>query len=370
MAERKEGILLLEDGRIFVGKSFGYTGNKVGEVVFNTSMTGYQEALTDPSYCEQILVMTTAHVGNTGVNSEDVESHKCFVHGFVARNFSKNPSNHRSEQDLNSYLIDQNIPALEDIDTRSLVRHLRNCGAMRGVISTDGKSIAELQQILETYPGMVNRELATQVASDSVYVAHNPSQPRFRVNLIDGGCKQNIIRLLQDANCFVRVVPIDADIETWKQDCDLIFLSNGPGDPASLQEPIQKIAALSGTIPMAGICLGHQLMCLALGAKSFKLPFGHRGSNHPTLEFERGIVEISSQNHGFCIEEESLRSTGAEITHINLNDGTVAGFHHRGKNMIGVQFHPEAAPGPHDAQHLLTEKFLSIIPQLQTTITN
>jgi carbamoyl-phosphate synthase small subunit len=363
MVERKEGILLLEDGRVFQGKSFGSVGTKVGEVVFNTSMTGYQEALTDPSYCEQILVMTTSHVGNTGVNREDVESRRCFVHGFIARHFSKNPSNHRSEQDLNTYLVQQKIPAIEDIDTRSLVRHLRDRGSMKGVISTDGTKIEALQKQLEAYPGMVNRDLATDVASQDVYVAHSPSKPRFRVNLIDGGCKTNIIRLLKKANCLVRVVPIHASLEEWQRDCDLIFLSNGPGDPASLQEPIQKIAALSGKIPMAGICLGHQLMCLALGAKSFKLPFGHRGSNHPTLEFERGIVEISSQNHGFCIEEESLKETGAEITHINLNDKTVAGFHHREKRMIGVQFHPEASPGPHDAQHLLTERFLSIIPK-------
>ena len=363
MTERTEGVLLLEDGRTFRGKSFGFIGSKVGEVVFNTSMTGYQEALTDPSYCEQILLMTTSHVGNTGVNQEDEESRRCFVHGFIARHFSKNPTNHRREQDLESYLIEQKVPALEDIDTRSLVRHLRDRGAMKGVISTDGTSIEELQKQLDTYPGMVNRDLATDVAVQEIFIANAPQKPRFRINVIDGGCKANIIRLLTEARCFVRVVPIHASVEEWQRDCDLIFLSNGPGDPSSLQEPIQKISQLSGKIPMAGICLGHQLMCLALGAKSFKLPFGHRGSNHPTLEFKRGIVEISSQNHGFCIEEESLKETGAEITHINLNDKTVAGFHHKEKRMIGVQFHPEASPGPHDSQHLLTERFLSIIPQ-------
>ncbi|MBM76558.1 MAG: carbamoyl phosphate synthase small subunit [Proteobacteria bacterium] len=346
---------------MFKGQAFGHSGTRVGEVVFNTAMTGYQEALTDPSYTEQILIMTTAHVGNTGINYEDPESQSCTVSGFIARKFTKIPSNHRSQKNLEDYLRQEEIPALEGIDTRALVRHLRDKGAMKGALSTDGTPIEELHNLINKWPGMSGRALAQEVEIEDSKIVNNPQNPSLKVNLIDGGCKTNIPRLLISANCFVRQIPISASPEAWKKDCDLVFFSNGPGDPAALSAIIDNIKTLHGKIPLVGICLGHQLLALSLGAKSFKLPFGHRGLNHPVIDHTSGRVEISSQNHGFCIDESSLKACGAEITHHNLNDNTVAGFWHKDLNIMGIQFHPEAAPGPHDSQHLLVERFLSIV---------
>jgi carbamoyl-phosphate synthase small subunit len=352
------GILLLDDGRTFAGDGFGAKATKVGEVVFNTAMTGYQEALTDPSYCEQILVMTYPHIGNTGVNTEDPESERIWVSGFVGRHFSRLHSSHRAEEGLERYLRNAGIPALHGIDTRALVRHIRDKGAMRGAISTDGTPIDQLKRMLSEWPGMEGRALATEVCTEKSYVEHSPEAPRMKVNLIDGGCKLNIIRLLKEANCHIRVVPITAPAEKWTEDCDLVFLSNGPGDPASLTGPISTLKKVIGVKPATGICLGHQLLALALGAKTYKLPFGHRGANHPVKDLETGRVEITSQNHGFCVDRDSLEGTGAAVTHLNLNDETVAGLVHEGKRVKGVQFHPEACPGPHDSAHLLLEGFL------------
>jgi carbamoyl-phosphate synthase small subunit len=354
----QEGILLLEDGTIFRGRAFGATTNKVGEVVFNTAMTGYQEALTDPSYAEQILVMTYPHIGNTGINSEDVESERLWVSGFVARRFQKSPSNFRSEQTLEQYLISNNIPGIEYLDTRALVRKLRDVGAMKGVLSTSGQPIEVLQEQLRNWGGMVGRNLAEEVCGDSIKIVHKPNNSVATVNVIDSGCKNNIVRLLSQANCTVRTVPITASKESWTADCDFIFLSNGPGDPASLTDAIEKIKALIGTKPILGICLGHQLLSLAIGAKTFKLAFGHRGINHPVRDEDTGRVEISSQNHGFCVDPESLKTSGAEVTHWNLNDHTVAGIRHQEKMIMGVQFHPEACPGPNDSAHWVIEKGL------------
>jgi carbamoyl-phosphate synthase small subunit len=353
-----KGILLLEDGRVFEGQGFGATTSKVGEVVFNTAMTGYQEALTDPSYCEQILLMTYPHIGNTGVNDDDPESARVWVNGFIAKRFTQKPSNHRSEKPLEQYLIEQNTPALQGIDTRALVRHIRTKGAMKGVISTDGSTVEELQQQLQQWPGMEGRALATEVCTSESFSLPSPAHPRARVNLIDGGCKKNILRLLLQANCQVRVVPITAKREDWIKDCDFIFLSNGPGDPAALREPINTLSSIIGHKPIVGICLGHQLLALALGAKTYKLRFGHRGANHPVLDVETNRVEITSQNHGFCVDEKSLVEIGACVTHINLNDQTVAGLRHEEKRVLGVQFHPEACPGPHDSAHLVLERYL------------
>lgn len=331
----REGILLLEDGTQFKGRAFGASGTKVGEVVFNTAMSGYQEALTDPSYAEQILIMTYPHIGNTGVNSDDVESERVWVHGFVAKRFQRTPSNCRSEQSLEDYLIENHIPSLEQIDTRALVRHLRDKGAMKGVISTNGASIADLQAQLDAWGGMVGRNLAEEVCGDTIEVVHTPAQPIATVNVIDAGCKNNIVRLLSSANCRVRVVPITATASEWTHDCDFVFLSNGPGDPAALTEAIGKLQSIIGNKPILGICLGHQLLALALGASTFKLPFGHRGINHPIRDEDTGRVEISSQNHGFCVEATSLEATGAKVTHWNLNDKTVAGLRHEDENGDG-----------------------------------
>lgn len=358
MGQFQEGVLLLEDGTVYKGRAFGAKTHKVGEVVFNTAMSGYQEALTDPSYAEQILVMTYPHIGNTGVNPEDIESDRLWVHGFIAKRFQDTPSNHRSTQSLEEYLIENQIPSLHGIDTRSLVRHLRDKGAMKGVICTDGTDMTTLQAQMNDWGGMVGRNLGEEVCATESYIAYSPKTPRATVNVIDAGCKRNIVRLLKSADCKVRVVPITADQTEWVQDCDFLFLSNGPGDPASLTNAIEKIKSSFGQKPILGICLGHQLLSLALGAKTYKLPFGHRGINHPVRDEDTGRVEISSQNHGFCVDRESLLKSGAEITHINLNDNTVAGMRHQGLKVMGVQFHPEACPGPNDSAHWVIEKGL------------
>ena len=358
MGQFQEGVLLLEDGTVYKGRAFGAKTHKVGEVVFNTAMSGYQEALTDPSYAEQILVMTYPHIGNTGINKDDVESDRLWVHGFVAKRFQDVPSNHRSTQSLEDYLIANNIPSLQGIDTRALVRHLRDKGAMKGVLCTDNTDINTLKELMNEWGGMVGRNLAEEVCGSETRIVHSPATPRATVNVIDAGCKNNIVRLLNSANCKVRVVPITAPREEWIADCDFIFLSNGPGDPASLTDAIEKIKATLGKKPILGICLGHQLLSLALGAQTFKLPFGHRGINHPVRDEDTGRVEISSQNHGFCVEKESLVAAGAEITYVNLNDNTVAGMRHSELRVMGVQFHPEACPGPNDSAHWVIHKGL------------
>lgn len=352
------GVLLLEDGRSFTGEAFGAQATRVGEVVFNTAMTGYQEVLTDPSYHEQIVTMTVPHVGNTGVNSEDPESSRVWAAGFIARDFSRMHSNHRAEESLDRYLRRAGVPGMHGIDTRALVRHVRDKGAMKAVISTDGTSAAELYERLRAWPGMDGRALAGEVCVSEGHVAHDPPSPRCRVTVVDGGVKTNILRLLAEANCKVTVQPITASASTWTDGADLLFFSNGPGDPAALVGPVGEIKSLLGKIPMVGICLGHQLLGLGMGATTYKLPFGHRGANHPVRDEETGRVEITSQNHGFCVDRAGVEAAGGVVTHINLNDKTVSGFKHDDLRIMGVQFHPEASPGPHDSAHLVLDRYL------------
>ncbi len=352
--------LLLEDGRSFEGEAYGAAATRVGEIVFNTAMTGYQEVLTDPSYTEQIVVMTTAQVGNYGMNAADAESAAIHPAGFVAREFSRTSSNHTSEQGLDESLIAAGVPAIHDIDTRALVRHIRSRGAMRAGITPVAMSEDALRQRILAWPGMEGRALATEVGTPVRYTFYTANVERARIHVLDGGVKRNQLRLFAKAGCTVEVFPANTPAEVLADGADAIFLSNGPGDPAALPGMIATVRSLLGKKPLLGVCLGHQLLGLALGADTFKLRFGHRGGNHPVRDAETGRIEITSQNHGFCVDPRGIERVGGRVTHVNLNDGTLEGFSHADLRIACVQFHPEAMPGPRDSEHLLTERFLNV----------
>jgi carbamoyl-phosphate synthase small subunit len=353
MSESKMAILILEDGRTFRGQSFGAEGETFGEMVFNTSMTGYQEILTDPSYAGQIVCMTYPHIGNYGVNEEDTESRRPWVEGFVVREASKVASNWRATETLDSYLKRNKIVGIEHIDTRALVRHIRDKGAMRAAISSvdlDEKSL--LEKVL-TSPEMTNRELASTVTIDESFDFPAEREEKFHVVAFDFGVKTNSLREFSKFGCKITVVPA----ETSAQDVlnlkpDGIFLSNGPGDPSSMKTVVAEIKKLTETsIPMFGICLGHQILGQVFGGSTYKLKFGHRGGNQPIKDLTTGKIEIASHNHGFAVEADSLPPE-VEITHVNLNDETVAGLRHKSLPVFSVQYHPESAPGPHDSEYL------------------
>lgn len=352
-------ILLLEDGRSFVGEAFGALVTRVGEAVFNTAMTGYQEVLTDPSYAEQVVAMTYPHIGNTGVNETDPESDRVHVAGFIVRSLTRSPSSWRSEGGLHQYLKKHGVPGIQGIDTRALVRHLRDKGAMRCALSTDGTEIGALQERLADWPGMAGRALARELTCDKAWVYADPPSPTLRISVVDGGLKRNILRLLAEAGCYVRVHPITDAAAAWADGVDAVLFSNGPGDPAALPEVVTEIRTLLGKTPMLGICLGHQLLGLAIGATTYKLKFGHRGANQPVRDLRTGLVEITSQNHGFAVDRASLEAAGGQVTHLHLNDNTISGFQHADHRVFAVQYHPESCPGPHDSRALIVDGFLA-----------
>lgn len=372
--EATPALLVLADGTVYHGYSFGATGTAVGEVVFNTGMTGYQEVLTDPSYCGQIVTFTYPELGNTGVNLEDEESARPQVKGAIARNITYRPSNWRSTQSLPAYLREHGIPGIYGLDTRALTRQIRACGAMNGGLSTEILEPSELLRLVQAAPKMAGLNLVKEVTAPAVYEWSEPTSPHWEfrpqegtegetltVVAIDFGVKRNILRRLASYGCRVIVVPANTPpAEILNYNPDGIFLSNGPGDPAAVQEGIAtaKVLLEAGK-PTFGICMGHQILGLSLGAETFKLKFGHRGLNQPAGL--RQQVEITSQNHGFAITEESL-SPEIEITHLNLNDRTVAGLQHKTLPFFSVQYHPEASPGPHDADYLF-EKFVKLMQE-------
>jgi carbamoyl-phosphate synthase small subunit len=359
--------LALEDGTVFTGRSFGGQGEAFGEVVFNTSMTGYQEVLTDPSYRGQLVTMTYPLIGNYGINSEDIESARPQVEGFIVRELARIPSNFRSDRSLDTYLAENRVIGLEGIDTRALVRRLRVRGAMTGVLSTTDLDDASLVNKARTSPNIVGRDLVREVVPERPFAWHEGFTSAFSSTLLPGrpathhvvaldfGMKWNILRCLVQVGCKVTVLPGTAKAEdVLAQRPDGIFLSNGPGDPAPLAYAIQTIRDLAGKCPIFGICLGHQLMGLALGAQTFKLKFGHRGANQPVLNRQTDKVEITTQNHGFAVQVDTM-PRDLEPTHINLNDGTLEGMRHRRWPMFSVQYHPEASAGPHDSSYLFEE---------------
>ena len=371
-------ILALEDGTVFEGRSFGASAERSGEVVFNTALTGYQEVFTDPSYSGQIVILTNPQIGNYGTSVEDNEAPRPHIEGLVVREFSSMASNWRSDAEANTFLSRHGIPVVSDLDTRSLVRHLRTRGVMRGVLSSVSSDARKLVEKARGIPSMAGLDLASRVSTAERYEWDKPVEPcspseflarppeaTHHVVAYDFGIKQNILRRLVQVGCRVTVVPAltsAEDVLALKPDG--IFLSNGPGDPEPLQTQVGNIRKLIGKKPVFGICLGHQLLGLAVGGKTYKLKFGHRGANHPVRNEITKKVEITSHNHGFAVDPDSLNLNEVEITHMNLNDGTLEGFRHRKEPVFCVQYHPEAAPGPHDS-HYLFDEFVKLMSGAQ-----
>ncbi len=361
-------ILALEDGRIFRGEGYGASGECSGEVVFNTSLTGYQEIFTDPSYAGQIVVLTNPQIGNYGTNAADAEAKRPYIEGLVVREFSSVSSNWRSEQVADEYLERYNVPVISEIDTRALVRHLRTHGVMRGVISTVDTDEASLVARARAIPRMDGTDLAAVVSTKDRYEWTNPAldalgragaavpESDLHVVAYDYGIKSNILHMLGEQGCRVTVVPAKTSADdTLALAPDGVFLSNGPGDPEPLTYANQTIRELAGKTPIFGICLGHQLIGQALGGRTFKLKFGHHGGNHPVKQLSTGRVEITSQNHNYAVDPDSINQNEVELTHINLNDNTLEGLRHRTMPLLSVQYHPEASPGPHDSHYLFQD---------------
>jgi carbamoyl-phosphate synthase small subunit len=372
----EQAVLALEDGTVFEGTSVGAPVERSGEVVFNTAITGYQEIFTDPSYSGQIVVLTNPQIGNYGANAADSEAGIPHIEGLVVREISPVASNWRADNKAESFLAQHGIPVIAEVDTRKLVRLLRERGAMRGVIAVGNRDSAEAVRIARSAPPMTGQNLISKVSTQKRYEwtrglepvsvsdkLESPEEPRFHVVAYDFGIKRNILRHLVQIGSRVTVIPANTsseDVLSLKPDG--VFLSNGPGDPEPLTHQSAQVKKLIGKVPVFGICLGHQILGLALGGGTYKLKFGHHGANHPVLNRLTGKVEITSQNHGFAVDPDSLRDSEIELTHVNLNDQTVEGFRHRGEPVFCVQYHPEAAPGPHDS-HYLFDTFAALMKE-------
>ena len=354
--------LVLKNGIALEGRSFGYIGETTGEICFNTGMTGYQEIITDPSYCGQLVTMTQPHIGNYGINPVDAESKQIQISGLIIRQESIIASNYRSKQDIGNYLRDNKIVGIQGLDTRMLTRIIRDEGAMNAIISSQNTNTEVLLNKLNSVPNMSGLDLAKVVTCEQKYTSGN-KQSNFHIVAIDYGIKKNILNLLENSGCYVTVVPANTTAKTiLAMNPDGIFLSNGPGDPAAVTYGVETVKKILGIKPIFGICLGHQILALALGGQTYKLKFGHRGCNHPVKNMLTGKIEITSQNHGFAVKADSLPKE-ISITHISLNDETVEGLKSEKDSAFSVQYHPEASPGPHDSQYLfnhfiqLMEKF-------------
>jgi carbamoyl-phosphate synthase small subunit len=365
-------LLVLRDGRVFRGEALGAAGETSGEVIFNTAMSGYQEILTDPSYRGQIVAMTYPLIGNYGLNEEDIESGRPWVNGFIVKEASAIASSWRGRVSLDEYLRRHGLVGIQAIDTRALTRHLRDHGAQEGLISSVDTDVDALRERARQLPGLVGRDLVREVTSDAPFTwsegvwdpargYRRPPASRFTVVAYDAGIKLNILRQLASAGCAVTVVPASTPAAAvLERKPDGVFLSNGPGDPEGVPYLIEAVRELLGRVPLFGICLGHQIMGLAAGGRTYKLPFGHHGANHPVKDTATGRVEITAQNHGFAVDPASVERTGWRPTHVNLNDGTCEGLRHRDWPAFSVQYHPEASPGPHDASYLF-KRFVDLM---------